>query len=217
MRLTFSLSTTAPIVSAAQQVPDRDHRGDVDLLRGVAEAPAHQAVDLRVDVHAAQRPEEGRDVDRRAVQQRDHGDDRRGERAEGDQRHRAVVGLLALGHDQRGEEEERRDQRADREEDDAEVVERMRLERHVGGEEHVGPAPEDDDVDQQRRRRASARSRSRRASAPVAGDPSSDRSGEVEDRHLEEDDEEDQHVEAVQGQDAVVPDRRAADAPPASG
>ena len=190
----------------AHEIPDRDHGGDVDLLRGVSERPEHQAVDLRVDVHVPQRPEEGRDVDRRAVQQGDDGDDRRGERAEGDQRQRAGVALFSFGDDERGEEEERCDERADREEDDSQIVERMRLERHVPGEEHVRPAPEHDDVDQQRADEHESEAGPGELGCRLPR-PEYDRSSEVEDRHLEEDDEEDQHVEAVQGQDAVVPGR----------
>jgi hypothetical protein len=129
------------------QVPDRDVRGDVDLLRGVPQSPPHHAVQLRVDfLDQADRPEEGRDQDAGAGEDGEGGDDRGGQRAEGDQRQRALIGLVLLGDDQGAEEDGGAEQRADGDQDDAEVEVRRGLHRHVGGEHHARLALEDGDI-----------------------------------------------------------------------
>ena len=123
----------------AEHVPDGDHRGDVDLLRRMARAPPEQAVDLGIGHRGPpHRPHERGDVHHGAVHQRDDGDDRRRHGAVDDERERAGVGLLALGDHQRREELPGDAERADGEEDDAEVEERVGLERRVRGEQHVG-------------------------------------------------------------------------------
>jgi len=136
------------------------------------------------------------------VQQRDDRNDGRGQCAEADERDGAFVSPLAARHHERGEKERRHDQRADGEEDDVKVVERMRLERRVGREEHVGPALKDQRIDDQhaqqhQREGEPAQLRRRQARAQQ------DRAREVEHGHLDKDDEEGEHVEAVQGQEAI--------------
>ena len=97
-------------------VPHGDMGRDIDLLRGMAHAPPDQLVHHRVDVaDVADRPEEGRDQDDGARGDGEDRDDRRRDRAEGDQRHRALIGLLLLGDDQRAEEHHAADQGPDRE------------------------------------------------------------------------------------------------------
>ena len=199
----------------AEHVPDGDHRGDVDLLRRVAEPPPDHPVDLRVHVHQAKRPEVGRNVDGGAVDEGDHGDDRRRHRAVDDQRQRSLVGPLPLGHDEVREEHADRHQRADREEDDAQVEVRIGAQGHVRREQHIGPAGPHHRLDHERadehQREAGPRGL-RRAVARVE----QHRAGEEQHGHLEEDDEEDQHAHAVHAEDAVEPDRREAGARPAS-
>jgi hypothetical protein len=71
----------------ADQVPDRDHGADIDLLRLVAQAPPDHPVPHGIRLGGpAHRKRERRDHHDRTMQQRDHRDDGRGERAEGDER-----------------------------------------------------------------------------------------------------------------------------------
>ena len=185
-----------------EQIPDRDHRRDVDLLRRVTQAPPHQAVDLRVDVHEVERPQERRDVDRGAVGERDRRDDRRGDRPEGHERYRSRVRLLALRHDQGGEEDPGHQDRSHREQDHTEIEERVSPEWHVRREEHVGAAGEHRPLDHER-----ADDHQHEGQPPHLGCcyPTVEQDGgrEVEHRHLEEDDEEDEHVHAVDREPTV--------------
>ncbi len=168
----------------------------------MAEAPPDQPVDLGVDVHHVQRPQERRDVDARAVAQRDDGDDGGGDGAEGHQRNGARVRLLALGDDQGREEDGGHEDGPHREEDDAQVEGGVGPERHVRGEEDVGAPREHRPLHHQRPRH---HQREGRPSDLRSGHPGvqQDGGGEVEHRHLEEDDEEDEHVHAVDRQQPV--------------
>jgi hypothetical protein len=185
-----------------EQVPDRHVGGHVDLLGRMAEAPPHHAVDLRVHGHETERPEERGDIDGRPVQERDHRDDGGRERPEAHEGDRALVGALTTRHDEAGEEERGHHERPHREEDDAEVVERMGLERRVRREEHVGPARHHGGVHAEH---AENHQREGSPAEPRAGQPGTEEHGprEVQHGHLEEDDEEDEHVEAVQGEEAI--------------
>ena len=118
--------------------------------------------------------------------------------------HRARVGALALGVDQDGEEVARYHQCAHREQDHAQVEGRLGAQRHVGGEEHVRLAREHLPLDHERphhhqREGDPAHLGCWHAAVQQYG------GGEVEHRHLEEDDEEDQHVHAVHREDPVEP------------
>jgi hypothetical protein len=186
-----------------RQVPDRDVGSDVDLLRGVTQRPPDHAIQLGIDfLDQADRPEQGRQQDAGTGQDREHGDDRGRQGAERHQRYRSGVGLVALGHHQRAEEHAAADQGAYREQDDAEVEVGCGHHRHVGGEHHARLALEDGDVGHDAahhhqpeggpghlgRRQPAAQQRRR---------------GEVEDGDLEENDPEDQHIDAMHGQDQV--------------
>ena len=114
---------------------------DVDLLRGVAHRPPDRLVQQRVDVtDEPERPQQRRDEDDGARSNREHGDDRGRHGAERHERDRSFVGALLAGDDQRAEEHEAADERADGEQDDTEVEPGIRSERHVGGE-HDARAP----------------------------------------------------------------------------
>ena len=191
----------------AEHVPDGDHGGDVDLLGRVAEAPPDHPVDLRVHIHQTQRPEVGRDVDHSAVHEGDDGDDGRRHRAVNDERQRASVGLLPPRHDQVREEDTDRDERADREEDHAEVERRLRAQRHVRREQDIRPAGPHHRLDRERSGEHQGESSPgdlRRAVACVQQHGA----GEDQHRHLEEDDEENQHAHPVHAEDAVEPHGR---------
>ena len=83
-----------------------------------------------------------------------------------------------------------------------EVVERVGLQRRIGREEHVGAALEDHGVDDEHAQHHQAEREPAQAGRRQAA-AQQDRAGEVEDGHLEEDDEEDQHVEPVQRQEPI--------------
>jgi hypothetical protein len=96
-----------------------------------------------------------------------------------------------LRHHERSEEDRHGDQCPDREQDHAQVEERVGLERHVGGEEDVGSSGKHRPLDHDGAHHHEAEHRpaqlGRRHPAVEQH-----RSGEVEDRHLEENDEEDE-------------------------
>ncbi len=124
-------------------VPDRDVGGHVDLLRRVTEGPPDGAVDQGIDfIDQADGHQEGRDQDDRARADGEHGDDGCRDGAKGHQRHRALVGLFALGDDQRAEEHEAGDQRTHGEQDQAEIEGPVRHHGHIGGHHHAGTALE---------------------------------------------------------------------------
>ncbi len=106
----------------------------------------------------------------------------------------------------RREEVADHDQRADREQDHAEVKRRLGAQRNVRGEQHVRFAGPHHPFDHQR---AGSHQAERDPAEPRRGQAGGEqrRRGEVEDRHLEEQDVEDQHVHAVHGEDPVEPDR----------
>ena len=155
----------------------------------------------------AHRPEKGGDEDDRARGDGEHRDDRGGHRPEGDERHGALVGALLARDHQGAEEHEAADQRAHREQQQAEVEVRRRLHRHVGGEHHRRLALQHRHVDDHRagehQGEGDPRDAGRRQPAVEQH-----RGCEVQDRHLEEDDPHQQHVEPVGGQREVEPVRR---------
>jgi hypothetical protein len=181
-------------------VPHRHMGRDVDLLGSMAHGPPNHLVHQRIDVaDEAERPEEGRDQDDGAGGDGEDGDDGRRQRPEGHQRDRTLIGALILGDDQGAEEDEAGHQRAHGEDDDAQVEEGMRLQRHVGGEHDARIALQHNHVDQDRA-----------AQHQGIGDPCQPRrrqprvqqhgGREIQKRHLEEDDPHQQHVQAVGGQ-----------------
>ncbi len=192
----------------AHHVPDRDHRRDVDLLRRVAQRPPDELVPLRVDGRDDPHgPEQRRDVDQRAMYERDDRYDRRRHRAIHHEWHRAFVRLLAFGDRERGEELPHHAERAHREHDDAGVEQRVRLQRRIRRVQHVGPAAplhrlhrqhageHQSEVEPPEPRRRRSRIEQHRAREPEHG-------------HLEVDDEENEHVHAVHAEQAIVPRRR---------
>ena len=187
------------------QVPERNMRRDVDLLRGMTHRPPHHLVHQGIDVvDQAERPQPGRDQDDRARGDGEHRDDGGGERAEGHQRNRALIGLFFLGDHKRREEDRAADQRADREQDQAEIEVRLGLHRRIGGEHHAGIALEHGDI-----------GRDRADDHHHEADPGElwrrqprieqDRGREIEHGDFEEDDPEQQHIGAVPGQDQIEP------------
>ena len=128
-------------------IPDRDVGGHVDLLRRVTEGPPDGAVDQRIDfVDDADGHQEGRDQDDGAGADGEHRNDGSGDGTKGHQGHRAFIGLLALGHDQRAEEHEAGDQCAHGEQDQAQVERPVRHHGHIRGHHHAGAALEHRDV-----------------------------------------------------------------------
>ncbi len=189
----------------ADEIPDGDHGADVDLLGLVAEAPPDHAIPHGVGLgRPAHRKGEGRDHHDGPMEQRDDSDDGGCGGSEGDERHRALVGAVAAGDVERRKKVIHADERADRHEDDAEVEARMREQRQVARHEHVGLALEDDDVGHHRagEHEAEGEPRDLAREQPAL---QRDGAGEVEDRDLEEQYPEDEHVEPVEGQDAVEP------------
>ena len=73
----------------------------------------------------------------------DHGDHRGSQAAECDQRHRSFICFFAFRDDQACEKQPHDDQRTDREQDDPQVVQRMRLQWWIGREQHIRLARED--------------------------------------------------------------------------
>ena len=191
------------------QVPDRHVGSHVDLLRRVTQTPPDHAVQLRIDFLI--RPtdhQEGREQDAGTGQDREHGDDAGRQGAEGDHRDRAGVGLVLLGDHQGAHEHEAADQRADGEQDQAEVEVRRGLHRHVRREHHARLALEDGDVghdradDHQPELDPAPLRRGQAAAQQYRG-------GKVQNGHLEEDDPAQQiSVDAVRGQDGVELVRR---------
>ena len=178
-------------------VPDRNMRRDVDLLRRVAEGPPDRAVDQRIDrLDHAHRQQERRDQDDCARRDREHGDDAGRRGAERHQRHRAGVGLVAFGDDQRAQKHEAADQRAHREQDQPEIERRRGHHRHVRRHHHAGAALVDGHVVHDRADHHQREGRPRHLGSRESA-PQQRRRAEVEDCDLEEDDPEDQHVDAV--------------------
>ncbi len=190
-----------------EKIPAGDHGADVDLLGGVSEAPPHQAIPARVErldeVHG---PEQGGDVDGGAVQERLDGDDGRRGGAEDDERHRSGIGLVALGDVDGREVVEDADEGSDGEERDPEVEDGVGLQGRVGRHQDVALPHQDDDVDGDG---ADGHHHERDPGGRFRGQARVQENGaaEVEDGHLHEDDPEDEHVQAMKREDAVVHDR----------
>jgi hypothetical protein len=190
---------------AGQQVPHRHHGADVHLLGHVTQAPPGDPVPRGVELaDPPERPQEGRDHHDGAVQQGHHGDDRRGGRAEDDEGHRPLVGAVAVRDVQGAEVVPHPDERPDGHQDDAQVEVGLRPERHVRRHQDVALPLHDRDVDHHgaHHHQQEAGPRQTLRVEPAVQQHGAD---EVEDRDLEEQDPEDQHVEAVQRQDPVVP------------
>ncbi len=169
----------------------------------MAHGPPDGLVEQRVDVtDQTDGPQQRRDQDDRAGRDGEDCDNGCRHGAERDQRYRALVGAFLARHDQRAEEHEAADQRADREQDDAEVEPGIGLQRHVGGEHDAGPALQYDNICQQ-----GANEHQREACPRPFGrsDATAQQHGgsEIQHGHLEEDDPDEQHVEAVRGQRQV--------------
>ena len=188
----------------AEHVPDCHHGSDVDLLRRMPESPPHDAVDLGIDRHEAERPEIRRDVDRRSMKERDDRNDRRRHRAVHHQRQRSLIPVFALCHDEVDEEDRHADQRPDRKEDDAEIERRLRPQRHVRREEHVRLAGPHHrlDHDGAGHHEGESEPRGLRRAAPGVDERGA---GEMKHGNLKEDDEKDQHAHAMHAEDAVEP------------
>ena len=189
------------------RVPHRHVGGDVDLLRRMTHRPPHRLVDEGVDMlDDADRPEKGGNEDDGPRGDGEHRDDRGGQRPEGDEWYGALVGALLARDHQGAEEHEAPDQRADREQQQAEVEVRGRLHRHVGSEHHGGLALQHRHVDHHRADQHQPEGGPRDARRREAG-VEQHRRCEVQNRHLEEDDPDQQHVESVRGEREVEPVR----------
>jgi len=189
----------------SEQIPDRNHRADVDLLGHVAEPPPGNPVPRWVDIlDDPHRPEQGRDHDDCAVEQRDDRDDRGSSGAKDHQRYRALVGLISFRDVDRREVVDHAHQCADGDEDDPEVEPGARLERNVGGHQHIAFASEDRRINHDRSDGHHHQSDPRGA---LRSEPRVQEHGsrKVEHGDLKIEDPEDQHVEAVEREQAVVP------------
>ena len=187
------------------QIPDGDHRADVDLLRLVAEAPPDEAIPRGVGLRRpTHRISKRRDHHDGAVQQSDDGDDGGGGGTERDDRHGAGVGLVPFRDVEGGEEIKHAHQCADGDENDPEVEERMRQQRQVGSHHHVGLSGDDDVIHHDG---AGEHHPERDPGNLAREEPGIERrrAGEVEDGDLEEEYPQDQHVDAVERQDPIKP------------
>jgi len=132
---------------ARDQIPDRHMCRNIDLLRGVPQAPPDDPVHLGVYMgDVTYRPEEGGYQDNRAARNGENRDDGGCYGAEGDQGDRTFVGLLLLGDDQGTEEYEATDERPHGEQDQPQIKMGSGLHRHIGGHHDAGVTLKDGHV-----------------------------------------------------------------------